>query len=189
LREIQAKSVGALSVKQIPIPEEIFQAGEVDEKSPPPPKVDKGKGKAVEDTLSVSPAPLSPVLPPARFSPSAPPPVRPSSILVGGLYLQPSEVSGLLRRAAAELPLRPVRFPLLGEYKDCFNGEEFVAWLQVNVEGLGGNIDRAEIAARDLTEREGLLRRIGEFGNEFQHADDAFYQFRSKVFHSGRIPF
>ena len=56
-----------------------------------------------------------------------------------------------------------------------------MAWLLANVEGFGGSLDRAEDAARDLTERDDLLRRIGEFGNQFVHSDDAFYQFRPKV--------
>jgi hypothetical protein len=98
-----------------------------------------------------------------------------------GLAIMPSEVSQLLTRAAREMPLRPLRVPLMGEYSDCFTGEEFVAWLRDNVEGLGGSLDRAEEAARDMTERDNLLRRIGEFGNQFELSDDAFYQFRSKV--------
>lgn len=74
-----------------------------------------------------------------------------------------------------------MRFPLLGEYPDCFTGEEFVAWLNENVQGFGGSLDRAEDAAKELTERDNLLRRIGEFGNQFEHSDEAFYQFRPKV--------
>src|ERR1700722_15005770 len=152
-------------------------------------KVDKGKGKAVERDSSpphiASPAPLSPPLPPAKLNvagpPSPPPPMPAPPILLAGLSLPPSAVSQLLVRASEELPLRSVRFPLLGEYQDCFTGEEFVTWLKENVHGFGGSLDRAEDAARDLTERENLLRRIGEFGNEFEPADDAFYQFRPKV--------
>ncbi len=86
-------------------------------------------------------------------------------ILLAGLALAPAAVSQLLARAAAELPLRSVRFPLLGEYNDAFTGEEFVSWLQDNVQGLGGSLDRAEEAAKDLAQREGLLRRLGELGN------------------------
>jgi Domain found in Dishevelled, Egl-10, and Pleckstrin (DEP) len=108
--------------------------------------------------------------------------------MLAGLSLSPSAVSQLLTRAASELPLRPVRFPLLGEYQGCFTGEEFVVWLQQNVEGFGGSLDRAEEAARDLAEREGLLRRLGEFGNQFEHSDDAFYQFRPKVIHNPSPP-
>lgn len=100
---------------------------------------------------------------------------------MAGLSLTPSAVSSLLTRAAAELPLRAIRFPLIGEYADCFSGSEFVEWLNKNVPGFGGNIDLAEDAARDLTERDGLLRRVGEFGNQFEHVDDAYYQFRPKV--------
>lgn len=96
--------------------------------------------------------------------------------------MQPSAVSALLKRAAAELELRPLRVPLLGEYQDCFNGEDFVAWLNVSVPSFGGNLDTAEEAARELTEKYNLLRRIGELGNSFEHSDDAFYQFRPKVF-------
>lgn len=127
---------------------------------------------------------MSPPLPPSKAevtSSTAPPPPPPTLILLAGLSLQPSAISSLLTRAAAELPLRPVRFPLLGEYSDCFSGSEFVEWLNKNVPGFGGNIELAEEGARDLTERDGLLRRVGEFGNEFEHADDAYYQFRPKV--------
>jgi hypothetical protein len=162
------------------------------EEKPLLPKVDKGKGKAADDlppspTELASPPPLSPPLPPQKLSvvpppPGSPmPPMPPSPVLVAGISLPPSAVSALLTRAAAELPLRPVRFPLIGEYKDCFTGEEFVTWLNDNVEAFGGSLDRAEDAAKDLAERDGLLRRVGEFGNMFENADDAFYQFRSKV--------
>lgn len=105
----------------------------------------------------------------------------PEPILLAGLSLPPAAISGLLARAAAELPLRPVRFPLIGEYQDAFTGDEFVTWLKENVHSLGGSLDRAEDAARNLTEKEGLLRRLGEFGNQFEGSDDAFYQFRPKV--------
>jgi len=85
------------------------------------------------------------------------------------------------------LRLQPIRFPLVGEYL-CFTGEEFVGWLNQNVEGFDGGVDRAEEAARELTEREGLLRRIGDIGNAFEPVDDAFYQFRPKAFELGKPP-
>jgi len=181
LKEIQKKSAGALATAK----EEPKSETEAEEKAPP--KMDKGKGKAVEEQLATpllaSPPPMSPPLPPSKADPRASPmpPMPPSPVLLAGLSLPPVAISQLLTRAAAELPLRPVRFPLLGEYQDCFTGEELVAWLNENVQGFGGSLDRAEDAARDLTERDGLLRRIGEFGNQFEHSDDAFYQFRPKV--------
>lgn len=186
LKEIQRKSAGnAPPVIEEPKSEDATIA----EEETPQPKVDKGKGRAVEDSPSppafASPPPMSPQLPPARLGivspPSPMPPMPPPPMLLAGLSLPPSAISQLLTRAASELPLRPVRFPLLGEYQDCFNGEEFVAWLNENVQGFGGSLDRAEDAARDLTEREGLLRRIGEFGNQFEHSEDAIYQFRPQV--------
>lgn len=155
-------------------------------------KVDKGKRRAVESpspTLVESPPPLSPPLPPAKLENASPlimeAPLPPTPILLAGLAIPPATVSALLIRAATELKPRSVRFPLLGEYTDCFTGEEFVAWLNVNVPGFDGNLDRAEDAARELTERDGLLRRIGEFGNEFEHSDEAYYQFRAKAFELG----
>ena len=171
-------------------------APEVDEKAhliepegedeKPLPKVDKGKGKAVDiPQILASPPPLSPPLPSARIdiaravSPVPPPP--PPPMLLAGLALPPSAVSDLLKRAAAELPLRTVKFPIIGEYKECFTGEEFATWLVDNVDGFGGSLDRAEDAARDLAERDGVLRRVGEFGNAFENNQEAFYQFRSKV--------
>ncbi|KAJ7077876.1 hypothetical protein B0H15DRAFT_557408 [Mycena belliarum] len=179
LREIQQKSVNAVAagIK----PEETVEI--VQEKQTP--KIDKGKGKATDEEPPVvaSPPPMSPLLPPKLEVPSSPmPPMPPPPMLLAGLSLPPIAVSQLLTRAAAELPLRPVRFPLLGEYPDCFTGEEFVAWLNENVQGFGGSLDRAEDAAKELTERDNLLRRIGEFGNQFEHSDEAFYQFRPKAF-------
>ncbi|KAG6845506.1 hypothetical protein H0H87_008403 [Tephrocybe sp. NHM501043] len=168
LKEIQKRSAG------------VLQPSPTEDGEQPVPKVDKGKGKAVDQErplsppITASPPPMSPL----DSTAALPPP----PMLLAGLSLTPASVSVLLTRAASELPLRPVRFPLIGEYQDCFNGEEFVSWLNDNVPGFGGNLDVAEQAARDLTEREGLLRRLGEFGNEFEHSDEAFYQFRPKAF-------
>jgi hypothetical protein len=141
------------------------------------PKMDKGKGKAVEPSGVASPMPLSPVAS-AKVLPES---ATPEPIVLGGFTFTPTAVSQMLTRAASELRLRPVRFPLLGEYQDTFTGEEFVTWLQESVKEFVGNIDLAEEAAEVLTEQHGLLRRLGEFGNQFQGSDDAFYQFRPKV--------
>lgn len=141
------------------------------------PKMDKGKGKAVEPSGVASPMPLSPVAS-AKVLPES---TTPEPIVLGGFTFTPTAVSQMLTRAASELPLRPVRFPLLGEYQDTFTGEEFVTWLQESVKEFVGNIDLAEEAAEVLTEQHSLLRRLGEFGNQFQGSDDAFYQFRPKV--------
>jgi hypothetical protein len=83
------------------------------------------------------------------------------------------------------LKLRPIRIPIFGEY-NCFTGEEFVNWLNKNALGFRGSIDLAEQAAQELTEREGLLRCIGDLGNAFEPVDDALYQFRPKAFELGK---
>jgi hypothetical protein len=158
------------------------------------PKVDKGKGKAVEEPsgslVSASPPPLSPQLPPTSLgikvsSPPQAPPEPSGPMLLAGLSLPPAAVSDLLSRASTELKLQSISFPIVGEYQ-CFTGEDFVAWLNVNVQGFGGSSERAEEAARELTERDGLLRRIGDIGNAFEPLDDAFYQFRPKAFELGK---
>ncbi|THH02679.1 hypothetical protein EW026_g202 [Hermanssonia centrifuga] len=163
---------------------EIHFDADAEEKGFGTPKIDKGKGRAIdgEEPVLASPPPLSPPLPPAKLAtnPVPPPPAPP--IVVSGVSFTPDELSGLLARAKAELPLRPVRFPLLGEYQDAFTGEEFTAWLRENVKPFEKNIDRAEDAAKELVEKQGLLRRLGELGNEYEDADDAFYQFRPKAF-------
>uniref|UniRef100_A0A0W0G9W1 Uncharacterized protein n=1 Tax=Moniliophthora roreri TaxID=221103 RepID=A0A0W0G9W1_MONRR len=186
LKEIQMRSVGAFSGDSVTsgtpdTAEKLFEADPEKEL----PKVDKGKGKAVDErpispAMLASPTPMSPMLPPKVDIP--PVPANPEDIVLAGVALPRSAVSQLITRAASEMNLRPVRFPLLGEYQDCFNGEEFVVWLKDNVPAFEGSLDRAEDAAKYLTEKEGLLRRIGEFGNEFEDADDAFYQFRPKAF-------
>lgn len=178
LKEIQKKSVVALTAATST---EDPNASPESPEEKPLPLVDKGKGKAVDsDTELASPTPLSPMPPPkielsATFDPPMP-------MLLAGISLLPSAVSQLLVRAAADLPLRPVRFPVLGEYQDAFTGEEFVTWLNSHVDAFGGSLDRAEDAARELTERDGLLRRLGEIGNGFEYSDTAFYQFRAKAF-------
>lgn len=190
LKEIQKKSASTLSAaSEVASPPSKPEIVAEPEQIPEIPKLDKGKGKEVDRStppppLAASPPPMSPMLPPSTFEkpPSPMPPFPEPPMLLAGLSLPPSAVSQLLSRAAIELNLRPVRVPLLGEYQDCFTGEEFVAWLNENVHGFGGSLDRAEEAAKDLTERDGLLRRIGEFGNQFEHSDDAFYQFRPKAF-------
>ncbi|KAF8845130.1 hypothetical protein BDN67DRAFT_962064 [Paxillus ammoniavirescens] len=185
-KEIQRKAVASSGSTTL---DSASEAAEEEEEELP--RVDKGKGRAHEPAspvLASSPPPMSPPLPPSKADVALPPspssivPLPPTPILVAGLSLPPSAISSLLASAAAEMPLRPVRFPLLGEYPDCFSGAEFVEWLNKNVPGFGGNLDLAEEGARDLAEREGLLRRIGEFGNQFEHADDAYYQFRPKAF-------
>ncbi|TFK25622.1 hypothetical protein FA15DRAFT_735906 [Coprinopsis marcescibilis] len=183
-KDIQKNVIGS-------VPEEPLMevASSPDEETTP--KIDKGKGKMLHPENSPielsSPIPLSPH-PDANSdsvaSPAGQAPER-EVILLAGLSFAPLTISQLLVRAAAELPLRPVRFPLLGEYQDAFTGDEFVAWLNDTVPGFGENLDRAEAAARDLTEREGLLRRLGELGNQFEHSDDAWYQFRPKAFSIG----
>ena len=102
-------------------------------------------------------------------------------VLLAGLPFTYPQISALLTRAKAEMSLRPVRFPILGEYQDCFTGEEFIGWLLENVSEFQKDLDIVSAAATELTEREDLLRRLGEFGNKFDNADDAFYQFRPKV--------
>jgi hypothetical protein len=45
-----------------------------------------------------------------------------------------------------------------------FTGDEFISWLQENVQRLGGSFELAEEAAEDLTGKGGPLRRLGELG-------------------------
>jgi len=148
------------------------------EETPTLAKIDKGKGKAVEETSS--PLPMSPVAKDGPLPPTKEPASKPAPILLAGIAMPPAAVSALLRRAQAELPLRPVRLPILGEYPDCFTGEELVNWLRDNVEAFGGDLDLAADAARDLAQ-DGLMRRIGEIGNEFEPSSESYYQFRPKV--------
>jgi hypothetical protein len=140
-----------VSPQKLPKVIDITHSPESLEKELPP--VDKGKGKEVD--------PEAPPAPPKIDIPAA------SSIILAGVALGSEELGGLIERAKAELPLRPIRFPIIGEYQNCFSGLELVAWLQGNVKALGDNIDKAELFARDLAERENALRRLGELGNVF----------------------
>ncbi|KAH9851942.1 hypothetical protein C2E23DRAFT_214849 [Lenzites betulinus] len=174
-----------------PPPEVQFDADAEEEKQTTP-KLDKGKGRATDSGGSTpqrikSPPPMQ--LPPAAEKVAPPkletapvPPPPPPPMDIAGISMTPAEVSALMKRAKEELPLRPVRFPLIGEYQDCFSGEEFASWVNANVKALQGNLDHAEVFARVLTEKHNLLRRLGELGNDFENMDNAFYQFRPKAF-------
>ena len=160
------------------------------EDSTPNRKLDKGKSKEILTPIG----PVEPV---------------PPKVILAGVPFPPMTIPELLTRAKAELPLRPIRVPLLGEYEETFTGEDFVTWLKNNVPGFDGSLDRAEVAARELTERDGLLRRVGEFGmlskstvyayptvnmlalagNRFENHPAATFQFRPKVFNSFLIRF
>jgi hypothetical protein len=156
-------------------PEQVFDAES--EKSPSP-NPEKGKAKATEQDLTASPSPLSPALPPRL---SIIPPDSPAPVLLGGLPFASETIVKFLAQAKSQLPLRAVRFSILGEYQDCFSGEDFVTWLRENVPAFERNLDISVAAARNLTERDDLLRRIGEFGNSFENSKDAYYQLRPKV--------
>ncbi|TFK94176.1 hypothetical protein K466DRAFT_6229 [Polyporus arcularius HHB13444] len=172
-------------------PEVQFDADEEEKRTP---KVDKGKGRALDvgsggstpsrvgspPPLDMPPAATKAAPPRLETDPVPPPPLPPMD--VAGVPMTPAELSALMKKAKAELPLRAVRFPLLGEYQECFSGEEFAAWLKDNVKAFEGNLDHAEVAGRVLTEKYNLLRRLGELGNDFENTGDAFYQFRPKAF-------
>ncbi|KAH7097565.1 hypothetical protein BKA62DRAFT_591337, partial [Auriculariales sp. MPI-PUGE-AT-0066] len=195
LAELQNKKSDAPASATSPTEKPIFSApaSEKDETETTPTQIlDKGKGKAVDEhpasPLPMSPPPMSPALPPARItSPTTanliPPPPLP--ILLAEVSFQPAAVSALLLQAQQRLPLRAVRFPIIGEYQNVFSGEEFTTWLVENVPEFKGNLDVAEEAARELTERESALRRIGEFGNKFENSPEAYFQFRAKAFDLG----
>lgn len=176
----------AQSLTREPLPEIVFSDGdkkEEDGDGDKTPQMDKGKGKAIEidSPVQLSPSPISPPLSARKTSLDALPPRPPTPILLAGIAFSPAALSALLKRAQQELPLRAVRLPILGEYKDCFTGEEFVNWLQKSVEAFGDSFELADEAARGLTEDEGLLRRIGGLGNAFEPTEDAIYQIRPKV--------
>ena len=44
-------------------------------------------------------------------------------------------------------------------------------WLNDNVKAFNGNLNHAEVAARVLTEKYILLRRLGEPGKDFENTD------------------
>ncbi|CAE6441078.1 unnamed protein product [Rhizoctonia solani] len=145
------------------------------------PKVDKGKGRAASPPPEVaSPPPMSPAMPPKLDIPATEQPLPP--ILLAGLALSPAALSALLLQASKELKTTTVKLPFIAEYRGCFSGADFVDFLKVKLPGLGDSVERAEEAARDLTERENLLRRIGELGNAFEDSQAALYQLRPKAF-------
>ena len=168
-------------------PGEVHFDADMEEK--PTPKLDKGKGRAVESDTPVrvaSPPPMSPPSPPAKTPVNTPArlqtnPLPPAPIVVASVSFAPADLSALLQRAKDSMQLRSVRFALLGEYTECFSGEEFTVWLKDNVPEFGASLDEAENAARELTEKMGLLRRIGELGNDYESSEEAIYQFRPKV--------
>ncbi|KZT59900.1 hypothetical protein CALCODRAFT_466345 [Calocera cornea HHB12733] len=155
---------------------------EEEKELPSPPRFsseEKGKMKELPPTNLESPnrqgsIDIVPLTPQKRQNPEP--------ILLAGIALPPVAISALLARARAELPMQTVKIPILGDYEECFTGEDITKWLRENVEAFGGSLDRAEDAARDLGEHIGVWRRIGSIGNKFEPTKEAFYQFRPKAF-------
>jgi hypothetical protein len=102
-------------------------------------------------------------------------------VFLAGLPFTHKQISALFMRAKADMSLRPARFAIIGEYQECFTGEEFVAWLLENVPEYQRDLNLVVVAARDLTGRENLFRKAGEFGNYFDDVDYSYHQFRPKV--------
>lgn len=151
--KLEGKEVTSPSSPQNKQPKviDITHSPEAIEKQLPP--ADKGKGREADETGP--PAPPKVTLQPVSAA---------SAVVLAGISLTEEELGKLITKAKAELPLRPIRFPIIGEYQNCFSGFELVAWLKGNVLTLGDNEDKAELFARDLTERENALRRLGELG-------------------------
>ncbi|KZP01697.1 hypothetical protein CALVIDRAFT_594393 [Calocera viscosa TUFC12733] len=154
---------------------------EEEKELPSPPRFsseEKGKMKELPPTETESPnrqgsTDIVPLTPQKRQNPEP--------ILLAGIALPPVAISALLARARADLPMQTVKIPILGDYEECFSGEDVTKWLRENVEAFGGSLDRAEDAARDLGEL-GVWKRVGSIGNKFEPTKDAFYQFRPKAF-------
>ncbi|KAF8327151.1 uncharacterized protein EI90DRAFT_2998640 [Cantharellus anzutake] len=135
-------------------------------------KLDKGKGRAIDAS---PPGPLR--IPQSQASLDNGP-----LVTLVGVPFTGSAILDLLKRAKSQLPLRPIRIPILGEYEDTFTGADFTKWLKDNVPAFEGSTERAEAAARDLTERDNLLKRVGDLGNKFENHPAVIYQFRPKAF-------
>ena len=125
LRGLAASAIPDKSPPAPPLP--VFDV-EVEKPHNPETRLDKGKGKATELDLTASPPSLSPPLPPKLTvtTEQETENAENQKVLLAGLPFTYPQISSLLTRAKAEMPLRPVRFPILGEYKECFSGEEFV---------------------------------------------------------------
>ena len=148
------------------------------------PRLDKGKGKATAADLAASPPPLSPPLPKLTVTTSEPESetdVESQKVLLAGLPFTYLQISALLRRAKSEMVLQTAEFPILGKYQDSFTGNQFADWLLEKVPDFQRDRNIVLVAAKELTSREDLLRRLGQFGNEFEDSEDAYYNFRPKV--------
>ncbi|KAK4684344.1 hypothetical protein P7C73_g5840, partial [Tremellales sp. Uapishka_1] len=66
---------------------------------------------------------------------------------------------------------------LLGTYEKTFSGEELADWLKENVEGFGGEWERAESAASELYKL-GNITRTG-VGRGFEASSETFYVLKS----------
>lgn len=180
IRELRLGSSHGLSPSDAAKPGEVQFDADAEEREKVSLKIDKGKARAT-DADSIPPVELPPPAALAKLLTNPVPAAPAPTIMLAGVPMQPVEVSALLTRAKAELPMRVQRFPLLGQYQDVFTGEEFTNWLIDNVKMFNGDVDRSVAAARVLTEKLNLLRRLGELGNDFDNAEDAYYQFRPKV--------
>lgn len=123
--------------------------------------------------------------------------VQPPPVLLSGLSLSAQGLKDLLKRFDAYLLTQPSptadaavistksnaalasrhRTSMLGTYEKTFSGEEVIMWLKEHVEGFGGDWERCEDAARELTAM-GHFSRIG-VGRGFDAGSDTYYILRA----------
>jgi hypothetical protein len=126
---------------------------------------------------------------PGSPMPSSPPP----PVLLSGLSLPQAALRSLLEKLEHHLQTTPPPYSagssdgprtrskttILGTYNNTASGEEIVEWLVENIEGLGGDWERAEEAAASIMSW-GLMARIG-VGREFEPTGDSHYVLKLSV--------
>lgn len=182
------------SAPAVPPKETVFEAA-AGVFSPDPARMDQKRSplsdgdKTPTSSSSTPPSIAKPVIPPISTdslprttSGSLTTPNGSPTFLLAGLSLSHAAAASLLAKAKTTLPSQSVRLPLLGEYTGCFTGPALVTFLAKEVEGFGGDEDKATEAAKELVETLGLIRRVsavsrGTWSNEagwfFQFTDKA----------------
>lgn len=94
--------------------------------------------------------------------------------LAGHLWSS-EDAQALIARMLREIPQQPYRVAILGTYENCSFGSNIVDFMIKN--GVAGSIQEAEKAGQDLVNA-GMLRLVGQVGNQFANSSVMAYQWR-----------
>jgi hypothetical protein len=104
---------------------------------------------------------------------------------IGDEIYQKDQVKKILQHMLENIKLGETKVPILGTYLNTSAGSDIVEYLQRHMGTT--SVSHAERVGQDLVTG-GLLRLVGNVGNNFANSSKLFYQWRPKAFQLSGVP-